>query len=454
MTDSNGNVSIFKVPEYNLPQLDAMLTKLGKRATKLGLTPPSYTVVQEEVKQVITKNGETQESSVIIIKHLVVHNPIVVVADHEFIATLDHGEEGNVVHAVRGKEVPKQYLNCDSWCVHCQTKRYRLETFVVRHIHSNEYKQIGRNCLADYLGRDAERYAALAEMWQEFSELCEAAESDSEGSWGGGSYRYDYLDSYLSYVAECISRFGWCSKAMASMEDGKVSTSDEAYIHLHPTEFSKIYFNCPSEESVETAKKSIEWCEAISDEETEKSNYLHNIRVIARRGVVGKKQYGMAASIVSGYQRHLSKLRLQEKNAQSNYVGNIGDKVIFSLFVDKVIEVTGFTSAYRSVSASLHIMSDKDGNVFVWKASNETLDTAKECVLKGTIKDHRDYKGTKQTVLTRCTVVEYKSYIANVAGNNFDIKAFSEKDAKEQLRTHLGFKRLPKGVVITEGKLA
>lgn len=43
------------------------------------------------------------------------------------------------------------------------------------------------------------------------------------------------------------------------------------------------------------------------------------------------------------------------------------------------------------------------GNVFVWTTSTY-LNTNKEYTVKGTVKEHAEFKGTKQTVLTRCRV--------------------------------------------------
>ncbi len=48
-------------------------------------------------------------------------------------------------------------------------------------------------------------------------------------------------------------------------------------------------------------------------------------------------------------------------------------------------------------------MQDENGNVYVWFASgNFVPDLGSHYHIKGTVKKHDDYKGDKQTILTRC----------------------------------------------------
>ena len=45
------------------------------------------------------------------------------------------------------------------------------------------------------------------------------------------------------------------------------------------------------------------------------------------------------------------------------------------------------------------------GNVFTWAASShQDLEIGHVYTVLGTIKDHSEYKGTKQTVLSRCAI--------------------------------------------------
>lgn len=456
-------VRTFIIPSPNMPKFTEKLEKLVKRAKRIGCEIPSYTVVKEELKAVKVVIGETEdargvmcevtEERMILMTHIVFNSSEVVVAGHEFCATIEHTEEGNILRTLEGKTLPHKYRECGPWCDHCKTMRRRNDTFVVRHVESNTYLQVGRNCLADFLGRDAERCAAMAELMIDVGELALASEEEGTGGWGARGERVDHLDSYLAFVAEVIALKGWRSRSTAK-EYGGQSTADIAHSHMHPTpEFKKygeVLFHTPTDKSVQVAKDAIAWCEALSDSEVEASEYLHNIRVIARRGIVAYRQLGYAASIVSGYQRHVGDLKRKESFAQqalvSQYVGEVGTRAKFVLTVEHVVALPD----YGFGSSSLHLMSDKLGNRFTWKSSSYTLDKGKEVLLKGTVKEHSEYKGVKQTVLSRCEELTLKTYTTVVCGATYEVPAESEKEALKMLRETLKVAKLPKGTTMTE----
>lgn len=84
----------------------------------------------------------------------------------------------------------------------------------------------------------------------------------------------------------------------------------------------------------------------------------------------------------------------------SEYQGEIGDKVEVIVTVEKAIPLDGYYGA-----STMHIMRDYDGNCFVWTTAARSWSEGTEHHIVGTIKDLRTYKGTKQTVLTRCREV-------------------------------------------------
>lgn len=48
---------------------------------------------------------------------------------------------------------------------------------------------------------------------------------------------------------------------------------------------------------------------------------------------------------------------------------------------------------------------DIEGNIFIWKTStNQELEQGQKVKIKGRIKDHSEYRGAKQTILTRCKI--------------------------------------------------
>lgn len=83
--------------------------------------------------------------------------------------------------------------------------------------------------------------------------------------------------------------------------------------------------------------------------------------------------------------------------SNSEYVGEIGDRIEETLTVTKAVTLESYYG-----TSIMHIMEDAIGNVFVWITKAKNYPEGKVVTLRGTIKDHKEYKGTKQTILTRC----------------------------------------------------
>lgn len=56
----------------------------------------------------------------------------------------------------------------------------------------------------------------------------------------------------------------------------------------------------------------------------------------------------------------------------------------------------GVTVLYRFI--------DINGNVIIWKSSKYIADEKEISKLTGTIKEHKDFNGVKQTIVTRCKI--------------------------------------------------
>lgn len=88
------------------------------------------------------------------------------------------------------------------------------------------------------------------------------------------------------------------------------------------------------------------------------------------------------------------------------YVGSIGERLEVKAVYQFSSHWTHFIG-YMIQTMYCHSFKDKDGNVLIWKtASSLGLEEGQEVTLKGTVKDHSEYKDEKQTVLTRCKITE------------------------------------------------
>lgn len=102
-------------------------------------------------------------------------------------------------------------------------------------------------------------------------------------------------------------------------------------------------------------------------------------------------------------------LRLAEetRKANSQYIGNAGEKLeikavyLFSAF----FKVQDFYNRNSYTTVYIHNFSDENGNTLIWKTERSiNIEKGFAVTIKGTIKDHSEYKNEKQTILTRCKV--------------------------------------------------
>jgi hypothetical protein len=446
---------VFKVPSFNLPALNEKLNKLGRRAKRLDLPVPTYQEIKEPERKVQVRvdeiSGERHEA-VYLLHTLLIDASIAEVKlnGFEFVCTVSHSDEGNVLRKVSEREVPLHYRTSSAYCMHCQTDRYRKETFVLFH-EEQGFKQVGRNCLQDYLGANALDFAARAEYLRDL--LAVSGSMEDDGGFGGGGFRskYEALERLLEIVSELISLEGWMSRSRARQLEGIMATADLAYLHLHsPPRFKRIV-GAISEASVEQTKQIIEWASELPD--NTQSDYLWNLRCIARRGVYEPKDLGTAASMVSAWLKEQARLRRKELEAKraeiSQYVGKIGQRILLKVYVEKVLR---FENQFGTTH--LHIMSDDNGNSLVWWSSSTVLEAGKETVIYGTIKKHELYgnKQMKQTTLSRCTEVVLKEYWTVIECKVASITAPSEAEAKKILKLKFNLTRWPKGLPLLERK--
>ena len=112
--------------------------------------------------------------------------------------------------------------------------------------------------------------------------------------------------------------------------------------------------------------------------------------------------------------------RIKAEKAMSNYRGNVGEKIDeqVTYLGSAHFEVKSF-SGFGTETMYVHNFRDNEGNKLVWKTSTDNfawkfneetkefdriLDAGDKVHLKGTIKEHSEYKDEKQTTLTRCKV--------------------------------------------------
>jgi hypothetical protein len=423
---------IFNVPEENLAVLQERIAKLNKRAKKLSCAAITVNILgSKEVP--IRQHDELGFEADRIVGYRKVYEITVIgqapkINGWEFIAviqpTMDEAGNnlGNILRGVPGAshEVPEAYRKAENHCDHCNTIRRRNETFVLRH-DDDTYKQVGRNCLRDFLGHTSpETLAAIAQMLIDAEDFGYASENDGFG--GRSTPRY-VAEEVLRLAACSIRLNGWRSNKTAR-EFGKESTSMEvsAWINCRADERKK--WEKPlivSDEDKATAAEVTEWLSKLQ-ERTELNDYMYNLSILGQGATFTSKNFGLACSAIPTYlremEREINRRKQFEDDAKSEHIGTVGVK--FEGWNLTLVHTMDFSSDWGV--SHMYKFKDATGNVVVWfsskvyynDAAGRDINVGDTVILSGSVKAHENYNGkgkslvgVKQTIVTRC-----KTYVS------------------------------------------
>src|SRR5574337_230025 len=252
----------YEVYEQNLSTLVAKLTKLNAKLAKINVQQITW-------KQVGERFEPLQDDPTKKIRYVKLDVDGVIPSQNgwNFIATLCHTDEGNIVRSVPGYEVPKEYRDKATWCDHCKCNRVRRDTYVVKH-EDGRIMQVGSNCIQEFIGAPANAMTKAAEHLFNAFDVCEAA---TKKGWLGGSnavhtYRID-LDTYLECVAAVVLKQGFYmtrSKARQLNEQhhdsSACATSDLAmnYMNHHGEDQWNVWYPM-TDEAKQLAHNARQW---------------------------------------------------------------------------------------------------------------------------------------------------------------------------------------------------
>lgn len=384
----------YAIYEGNLEALNKKLEKIRKKCEKYSCEF-HYEEVGEEFREVKDENDFTFTVRFVIVD---VSGVAICEEGWSIVGVIDHMDKMNVIHLIdqiNHPNVPERFYHSDATCDHCNTKRRRKSTIIIYHP-DHGYKQVGKTCLKDYTGGlDAEIAAYMEQYIHDVEEY--------DGVTGGASivpcYPTEEVVKIAAYDVECRGYHSYLS-------DDK-PTKLEVLDNLHST-----LFHIPEEAEdrcKDTAENALAYIRNLDVTDLDRDgNYFHNLKAIALQTYVSTKNIGVLVSLIPTYMRHLKDIEYKKKledahrlDEQSEHVGEIGQKI--SVNVLSVIKVSEWSNMYGCTY--LYKINGSDGNVYMWYSSRWFGDSPEWASLTGTIKDHQEYRGVKQTILTRCRVI-------------------------------------------------
>lgn len=322
----------------------------------------------------------------------------------EFIATLDWDEyAGLIVRAMPGAVAVDREGLREGWCDHCKTTRSRRVTYVVRDTNSGQQLQVGRSCIKDFTGWQGNI------AWLEKNNI-------GEGFFGEVG-RLDYSPATVLATAWAVIKLNGFVPASHSWE---TTTKNLVDIALYPNPKNKkdMDFAAALRPLAQEAAARAEEVRAfiLGDDFSGPGDYVLNLKAAAAGERVSPRNFGLLVSAPQAHARHLERTLIKATRAKvgenSEYVGRVaaeGEKADRRELEVTVAGIFWRDNPYggEDEQSPTYTLVDGDGNIFKWFASTDKLgeDEGARFLVKASIKAHKEWKGTKETHVTRVAVV-------------------------------------------------
>lgn len=421
MTDQV-KTNAFALPAYRVGELRVQLEKLNKKADKLGcphvtfsilssamVPDPSFVTAYIEAYGSSPSADEASTFPKTEVHEIVLEGAGPKIDGYKFVGTLDHVTmPGNViVQAVPGEKVPQEFFHIEPVCAHCNKIRRRAETFVLQQDDGNHI-QVGRNCLRDFFGHDP---SAIVRFLTKV--MCLAGEMQDEDRERSGMRMgdYAYVDKLksLSTTVAVIRTYGWLSKTAAQNGGGRATVAVVREV-MFPT------FGREDTAARERLMREIKWDEAkdaaeataaiewLAQQPNDVSNeYMHNLHLLSAANMVPQKMLGYWVSLIAAFQRDQERLQRMKASTRLNeYFGTVGERVDVRITCQDAKSSAGMYGPL-----TIYRMQTEAGHTLMWFANtgDTKMTIGGRYDIRGRIKKHDEYKGYKQTHLSRVTVV-------------------------------------------------
>ena len=400
----------FLIPEQRIEDLEAKIAKLNRKSNLTGSETATFTIGAKIVRYYDKNGGECDVKAAVSTKTFFPVEVEGIAPKFDgwcFVGTLDYTENGNIFRSVPDKEIPEIFRNVKPKCDHCKSKRSRKNTFILKH-EGGTYMQVGRQCLRDFLGHQSPEQIAWRFQW--LLDLRTWSEESHSNGWS-----YPPVEYVVALTNAIVAKYGWISKQTVTnaIENDKnfipTATTSRVWDHLTLTEKQ---WKEAKEEPVPVTQADIEnaivICDWINSQQDTTEPFIRNLWLAFQEKGVKRSNVGLVAAAWKAHNRATATQVVYEKKTdESKYVGEVGVRGHFSnLKVTKISEIEHDNNRFSSVTTLIRF-EDETGNCLVWFGSG--WHTEFECdqiySVKATVKKHDEYKGKKQTIISRVKIV-------------------------------------------------
>jgi hypothetical protein len=381
------NMATYTIPACRVPSFNSRLLKINRRAAKLGVEPLTVTGTTTRMEKV---EGTPHYREVVDIEVSAAGN--VQVAGWSFVAALTVTEGGTIIRVAPAYQSVAldltAYYNAPHKCDHCRLERRRSGSFVLQH-ENGGLTQVGSTCLNSFVG-SADFLATC--QFDPAGELDEEAES--YGSGGREALKVALVD-YVAAVMLAVKSWGW---APSADDHSTARVVQHCMFTNRPHELNEQGIAVrqavlAGEVDKTRAIEALDWLH----EQPGSTVFMHNLKAACSSDYINDN-FGLVAALVPCFDRELCKRAERAEREPSRHVGRVGERLTLDL------TVLGATPTESQFGFGTFLrLTDDQGNLFVWSASKSIeVEAGDKVNLTATVKAHDEYKGVKQTRLTRC----------------------------------------------------
>ena len=376
----------YETTKVKFVELEKKLNRLFKKMDVLHISH-TFTKLNEFVKEVpvytidpITKSTRKVDSMMVECVEFDLDFDEYKVGNYRLGAVLERTmEDDNLVYAIDDEFDYAKYKTEALRCDHCRRNNNRTKAVVIIDNETGNEIMVGKTCLKDFIGVRTDSFAGYLYSINEILNDINEEILDTE------MHLYNRCFDTIDYLARCIKMtedkgYFKTMKEDAIFEAKKSTTIEQKYI--------------------DKAKEVAKFFETYETEDS----FEHNIRLYVTGRMPIVRENGFVAYAYTLYKKIIEglaeKAKMEEAAKNSNYVGTVGEKITVNAEMNLV---GGYDTEFGYVR--IYKFVDESGNIYIWKTSTAiSLESGSNVTLKGTIKNHKEYKLEKQTVLTRCKV--------------------------------------------------
>lgn len=410
---------VLEIRAYRREELEKKLATANKRLARSGIHDQSFSAQYEPFTRKVRRGAIELPDGTLFGGVEVLENWLrVTLSDisistghYTFVAALVAEEAGYTVHCAPGqsldgwKRPPVDDIHCD----HCNLKRDRRRLYIIRDERDGSLAQIGHSCIELYTGLKIKGLWAL-----EFDQQLRGFSEDDESYGGSREYSapvnivlglaFAFSDEGRSYVSVRAAECG-VGEATGGLVRSTIFYPPRQPQSRDPRVQAAWRKYCDTvQRGYEFAKDAALISDIIASAETLKAgtDYADNMHTIlaGESGYVSERNVGILASLVAVYAREKELAVQRERKAPpaKGFLGEKGDKLRDLEVTAKIVRVQ---DGLYGPSTWLVAFTDS-GHEVTWSASGakpwEPGDRIK--IGSATVKGHRSYQGTDQTIIT------------------------------------------------------